>query len=195
LKLFSDISKGEKLLLHICCAPDAAYGVPALKEFFDVVGYFFNPNIHPKEEHLKRLQATRDLGEKLRFPVTAGNGGEAEWEEAVRGQEDIAERGRRCEVCIKLRLLETAKKAAELGIPNFGTVLTVSPKKDASMVNRIGTDIEKITGIRFITADLKKRDGYLKSVQACKELGVYRQRYCGCRFSFPADLGPEEKKR
>jgi len=184
LKLLSDIPKGEKLLLHICCAPDASYGVPALKEFFDVTGYFFNPNIHPEEEYRKRLRATHDLTEKSYFPLIAGSGGEAEWEEAVRGLEEEPERGRRCEVCIRLRLLETARKAAELGMPNFGTVLTVSPKKDASMVNRAGTDAEKITGIRFLAADLKKHDGYLKSIRASREFGIYRQRYCGCRFSF-----------
>lgn len=183
MKLFSDIFRGEKLLLHICCAPDASYGVPALKDFFDVTGYFFNPNIHPEEEYRKRLEATCDLSKKLPFTVIAGNGGEAEWEEAVRGLEEEPERGRRCEVCIRLRLLETARKAAELGIPSFGTVLTVSPKKDASMVNRVGADVEKITGIRFLAADLKKQDGYLKSIRTCKELGIYRQRYCGCRFS------------
>ena len=186
MRLPSDISGKEKLLLHICCAPDASYGVSALKEFFDVTGYFFNPNIHPEEEYRKRLQATYDLQEKSYFSLIVESGKEAEWKEAVRGLEKEPERGRRCETCIRFRLLETAKKAAELGAPNFGTVLTVSPKKDASMVNRIGADIERITGVRFLAADLKKKDGYLKSVRACKELGIYRQRYCGCVFSLPA---------
>ena len=188
MKLLSDISQGEKLLLHICCAPDASYGVPALKELFDIAGYFFNPNIHPDEEYRKRLKATYDLQEKSYFPLITGSGKEAEWEEAVRGLEEEPERGRRCEACIRFRLLETAKKAARLGIPNFGTVLTVSPKKDAPMVNRIGTEVEKITGIRFLVADLKKQDGYLKSVRACKELGIYRQQYCGCKFSLQASI-------
>ena len=187
LKLLSDIHGREKLLLHICCAPDASYGAPALGEFFDVCGYFFNPNIQPIEEHEKRLQGACELAEKLGFPLIAENGAKDEWEKAVRGLEDEPERGRRCEICIRLRLMETAKKAAGLGIPVFGTVLTVSPKKDASMINRIGADVEKTTGVRFLAADLKKRDGYLKSVRACKELGVYRQQYCGCGFSIKAN--------
>ena len=189
MKLFSDIPKGEKLLLHICCAPDASYGVPALKKLFDVVGYFFNPNIHPEDEYRKRLRATRDLAEKLRLPLIVESGGETEWEEAVRGLEKEPERGSRCEICIRLRLLETAKKAAELGIPNFGTVLTVSPKKNAAMVNRAGTDVEIIARVRFLAADLKKQNGYLMSVMACKEHGIYRQQYCGCGFSFRSNIG------
>jgi predicted adenine nucleotide alpha hydrolase (AANH) superfamily ATPase len=79
---------------------------------------------------------------------------------------------------------ETARKAAELGMPAFGTVLTVSPKKDAAMVNRVGREEGERSGIRFVEADLKKGDGYLKSVRACRELGLYRQNYCGCRYSY-----------
>lgn len=186
MKLLSDIPPGEKVLLHICCAPDASYGVPALREHCDVTGYFYNPNIHPEEEYRKRVQATLDLREKAPFPLIIGSGGEAAWEEAVRGLEGEPEKGRRCEACLRFRLLETARKAAELGFPSFGTVLTVSPKKDAAMVNRIGSEVEALSGVRFVAADMKKKDGYLKSVIACRELGIYRQRYCGCRYSLPA---------
>jgi predicted adenine nucleotide alpha hydrolase (AANH) superfamily ATPase len=78
---------------------------------------------------------------------------------------------------------ETARKAAELGMPAFGTVLTVSPKKDAAMVNRVGREEGERSGIRFVEADLKKGDGYLKSVRVSREMGLYRQNYCGCRYS------------
>jgi len=185
LKLASDIPRGEKVLLHICCAPDASYGVRALRELFDVTGFFYNPNIHPAGEHRKRVQATLDLREKAPFPLILGEGGEAGWEEEVRGLEREPERGRRCEACVRFRLRETARKAAELGMPAFGTVLTVSPKKDAAMVNRVGAEVEKETGVRFVAADLKKKDGYLQSVRITRELGIYRQRYCGCRHSLP----------
>jgi epoxyqueuosine reductase len=185
LMLLTEIPRGEKVLVHICCAPDASYGVRALGELFDVTGYFYNPNIHPEEEHRKRAQATLDLQRKAPFRLIIGSGGEAEWEEAARGLEREPERGRRCETCIRFRLLETAGKAVELGIPCFGTVLTVSPKKDAAMVNRIGADVERVSGVRFVAADLKKKDGYLKSVRIARELGIYRQRYCGCRHSIP----------
>ena len=169
--------------MHICCAPDAGAGVRALRERFHVAGFFFNPNIHPRDEFRKRLFAAFDLQEMDPFPMVIGTGGEEEWEDAVRGMEGEPERGRRCEACVRLRLRETARKAVELGMPAFGTVLTVSPKKDAAMVNRVGREEGERAGVRFVEADLKKGDGYLKSVRASKEMGLYRQSYCGCRYS------------
>ena len=184
MKLHCDIPPGTEVLVHICCAPDASYGVRALRDRFDVTGFFYNPNIDSREEFRKRLFAALDLQEKDPFPMVIGAGGEEAWEDAVRGMEDEPERGRRCEACVRLRMRETARKAAELGMPAFGTVLTVSPKKDAAMVNRVGREEGERAGIRFVEADLKKGDGYLKSVRASKELGLYRQRYCGCRYSY-----------
>jgi epoxyqueuosine reductase len=183
VRLLCDIPSGTEVLVHVCCAPDASYGVRALGERFDVVGFFYNPNIHPGEEFRKRLRAALDLQEKDSFPLVVGTGGEEAWEDAVRGMEGDPERGRRCEACIRMRLRETARKAADLGISAFGTVLTVSPKKDAAMVNRVGREEGERAGVRFAEADLKKGDGYLKSVRASKELGLYRQNYCGCRYS------------
>jgi len=183
VKLLCDIPSGTEVLVHICCAPDASYGVRALRDRFDVTGFFYNPNIHPREEIRKRLRATLDLIEADPFSLVVGVGGEKAWEDAARGMEGEPERGRRCEACVRLRLAETARKAAELGMPAFGTVLTVSPKKDAAMVNRVGREEGERSGIRFVEADLKKGDGYLKSVRASRELGLYRQNYCGCRHS------------
>ena len=184
MQLLCDIPSGTEVLVHLCCAPDAAYGVRALRNRFDVTGFFYNPNIDSREEFRKRLFAALDLQEKDPFPMVIGTGGEEGWEDAVRGMEGEPERGRRCEACVRLRLRETARKAVELGMPAFGTVLTVSPKKDAAMVNRVGREEGERAGIRFVEADLKKRDGYLKSVRASKEMGLYRQIYCGCRYSF-----------
>jgi len=183
VKLLCDIPSGTEVLVHICCAPDASYGVHALRDRFDVIGFFYNPNIHPREEIRKRLQATFELHERDPFSLVVGAGGEGAWEEAARGMEGEPERGRRCEACVRLRMRETARKAAELGMPAFGTVLTVSPKKDAAMVNRVGREEGERSGVRFVESDLKKGDGYLKSVHASKEMGLYRQNYCGCRHS------------
>jgi epoxyqueuosine reductase len=183
VKLLADIPGGTEVLLHICCAPDAAYGVRALQGPFNVTGYFYNPNIHPVEEFRKRARATEELRTKAPFRLVMAGGGESAWEDAVRGLEGEPEGGRRCEACIRFRLRETARKAAELGLPAFGTVLTVSPRKDAALVNRLGREEEQRSGVRFVAADLKKRDGYLQSVRISRELGIYRQRYCGCRYS------------
>ena len=112
-----------------------------------------------------------------------GNGGAETWEEAVQGLEGEPERGRRCEACVRMRLRETARKASEIGVPAFGTILTVSPKKDAALVNRVGREEGERAGVRYVEADLKKGDGFLNSVRATRELGIYRQQYCGCRHS------------
>jgi predicted adenine nucleotide alpha hydrolase (AANH) superfamily ATPase len=172
--------EGDGVLLHICCAPDASYGVPAMQERFRVTGFFFNPNIHPGDEYERRLLATRQLRDFLPFALTVAGGGESEWEEAVRGLEGEPEKGRRCEACIRLRLRRTAETAKTLGVPAFCTVLTVSPKKDAAMVNRVGREEGERAGVLFIEADMKKGDGFRKSVEITKKLGIYRQDYCGC---------------
>ena len=183
MKLIKPAKEGENVLLHVCCAPDASYGVPAMQEHFRVTGYFFNPNIEPGEEYERRLLATRQLQELLPFALEVESGGEKEWEDAVRGLEEEPEKGRRCEACIRMRLRHTAEEAKRQGIPAFSTVLTVSPKKDAAMVNRIGREEGERAGVFFIEADMKKKDGFRKSVDISKKLGIYRQDYCGCRYS------------
>jgi predicted adenine nucleotide alpha hydrolase (AANH) superfamily ATPase len=179
----------KSVLLHICCAPDASYGVPAMQEKYRVTGFFFNPNIQPGKEYDRRLSATLRLTEHSPFPLESAPGGEEEWEDAVRGLENEPERGRRCEACIRMRLARTAMEAKFLGIPAFSTVLTVSPKKDAAMVNRIGREEGEKAGVAFLEADLKKNDGFRKSVETTKRLGIYRQNYCGCRYSLGRDTG------
>ncbi len=152
-------------------------------ERFRVTGFFFNPNIEPEDELARRLSAARDLAARLPFPLEVAEGGNEEWESAVRGLEEEPERGRRCEACIRMRLSRTALEAKRLWIPVFSTVLTVSPKKDAEMVNRIGREEGEKAGVLFLEADLKKKDGFRKSVETAKRLGLYRQKYCGCRYS------------
>jgi predicted adenine nucleotide alpha hydrolase (AANH) superfamily ATPase len=183
MRLISPAGEGEIVLLHICCAPDGSYGVPAMQERFRVTGFFFNPNIQPGEEYERRLQATRRLQDLLPFALEVMGGGENEWDEAVRGLEGEPEKGRRCEACIRMRLRRTSEEAQRQGIPAFCTVLTVSPKKDAAMVNRIGREEGERAGVAFIEADMKKNDGFRKSVEISKKLGIYRQDFCGCRYS------------
>lgn len=183
MKLIRSAKEGESVLLHICCAPDASYGVAAMQERFQVTGFFFNPNIQPGEEYYRRLQATRRLQDVLPFALEVAGGGEREWEEAVRGLEEEPEKGRRCEACIRMRLSRTAEEAKNRGIPAFCTVLTVSPKKDTATVNRIGHEEGKRAGVLFIEADMKKKDGFRKSVEMSRKLGIYRQDFCGCRYS------------
>lgn len=183
MRVIRSCPDGEELLVHLCCGPDAAYGVSALAWRYRVAGWFFNPNIQPGEEYDRRLEAIFRLRDALPFPLEVASGGEEEWEEAVRGLEEEPERGRRCEACIRMRLRRAAAEARRRGIPNLATVLTVSPKKDAAMVNRIGREEAEAAGIFFLEADMKKEDGFRKSVEISRRLGLYRQNYCGCRFS------------
>ncbi len=183
MRLLSALTEGERVLVHVCCAPDAAYGIPAMQERFRVEGLFFNPNIDSGEERARRLAAVRQLQDALPFALRVDDGGREAWERAVRGLEAEPEKGRRCEACIRLRLARTAREAKAGGFPAFCTVLTVSPKKDAAMVNRIGREEGDRAGILFVEADMKKNDGFRKSVAISKRLSLYRQNYCGCRFS------------
>jgi len=183
MKLLKPAREVENVLLHVCCAPDASYGVTAMQERFRVTGFFFNPNIQPGAEYERRLNAARQLQDFLPFALEVAGGGEKEWEEAVRGLEEEPEKGRRCEACIRIRLRRTAEEAKQQGIPAFCTVLTVSPKKDAAMVNRIGREEGERAGVFYLEADMKKNDGFRKSVEISKKLGIYRQGYCGCRYS------------
>ena len=189
MRLITPHREGADVLLHVCCAPDAAYGIPAMQERFRVEGFFFNPNIDSGQEHERRLAALRRLQDALPFALRVGEGGHDAWEEAIRGREDEPEKGRRCEACIGMRLARTAREAKAGGFSAFCTVLTVSPRKDAAMVNRIGRDEGEKAGVAFIEADMKKRDGFRKSVEISRRLGLYRQTYCGCRFSVRPGTG------
>lgn len=174
----------DHTLVHICCAPDAAYGLQKVIETFGTAtGFFYNPNIWPGTEHGKRLRETEKLGSIIHFDLEAGKRDHDAWYDAIRGLEGEPEKGERCRACIRLRLEESAKKAACMGINAFTTVLTVSPHKDAEMVNKAGREMGEKHGLSFIELDLKKEDGFKKSIALSKKYGLYRQNYCGCEYS------------
>jgi len=175
---------GRRLLLHICCAPDATVGVEEYTGGCEVEGFFYNPNIGDSGEYRRRLAAMQALGEATRFPWREAPPDFAAWAEAVRGLEEEPERtGKRCEVCIRMRLRRSAETAAREGFEFVGTVLTVSRHKDASLVNRVGAQEAARAGVRWLLADLKKRNGFQRSVEWCRRYGIWRQDYCGCVFS------------
>jgi epoxyqueuosine reductase len=175
---------GKRLLLHICCAPDATVGVEEYAGKCAVEGYFYNPNIEAGGEYRRRLDAMRKLGEATDFPWREEPPDFSAWEEAVRGLETEPERtGRRCEVCTRMRLRRAAETARREGFDLVGTVLTVSRLKDEALVNRVGAQEAARAGVRWLFADLKKRDGFGRSVAWCRQYDIWRQDYCGCRFS------------
>ena len=183
-KICKSLTSKPKLLLHSCCAPCSSSVLARVCENFDVTIFYYNPNIYPKEEFEKRLQNQKivienNLGVKLVSP----NYDEVEYLEKVKGLEAEKEGGKRCDVCFYLRLKQTAIFAKENGFDFFGTTLTVSSHKNAEHINKIGEEIEKEVGIPFLYSDFKKHDGYKRSIILSREMNLYRQNYCGCRFS------------
>jgi len=171
------------LLLHVCCAPCSAYVTDGLRKSYELTLYFANPNIYPQEEYTRRRDEARRWadGEGLRFMDEEYN--PEQWRGRIMGLEDAPERGARCEVCFTLRLEMAAAKARELGVSYFGTVLSVSPHKDAAVINRVGQAVAEGSGAEFIQADYKKKEGFKLSMAKARELGLYRQDYCGCVYS------------
>lgn len=177
-----------KVLLHICCAPDATAVIERLTPEHEVLGFFHGPNIHPPEEYALRLDATRKAAAALGFPLVETDYAPERWDEAVHGLENEPERGQRCEACFRHNLMATAAKARELGIGAFTTTLTISPHKDEALVFAAGRDAAREHGVAFLELDFKKRDGFKRSLDLSRELGLYRQNYCGCRYSRPSPL-------
>ena len=182
-----------RLLLQSCCGPCSSYVLEYLTAYFDVTVLFFNPNIRPEAEYEKRLATLRQLlaAMPMEHPpalIEPGWRGE-EFLAAVKGLENEPEGGARCAVCFRLRLSETARLAAEGGYDYFGTTLTVSPHKNAEVINRIGFALGEQYGVAWLPSDFKKRNGYLRSIQLSKQYGLYRQEYCGCGFPERLDGG------
>ncbi len=175
------------MVLHICCGVCAASVVERLlQEGQEVVGFFFNPNIHPSEEYERRLEVARQVAERLDFPLEVGPYQPKEWLQEVLPFRNEPEGGERCRVCFRLRLAETYRRLSELGGEVFTTTLTVSPHKSAQIINQVGREIG---GERFLERDFKKRDGFKRSIELAKQWGLYRQNYCGCIYSL------KERKR
>ncbi|NMA96430.1 MAG: epoxyqueuosine reductase QueH [Clostridiales bacterium] len=174
-----------RLLLHSCCAPCSSYVLEFLYEYFDIEVYFFNPNIYPENEYNKRLKEqvrlVKDMGLDYRV---IGTGHESDaFYEAVKGYEHMGERSRRCHRCFELRLDRVARYAKEFDFDYFTTTLTISPLKDANIINEIGKRLGKKYDIPFLQSDFKKNDGYKRSIELSKKYNLYRQDYCGCVFS------------
>ena len=171
------------ILLHICCAPCMCYVYELLKDSFDVVSYFFNPNIFPETELNLRLNELRRFSDMKGFTLIESSGGSDEWLAEVSPLAAYGERSVRCFACFRYRLKAAFEKASELGIDTVATSLSISPHKDADMINKAGTELSEAYNINFYEADFKKKDGYKKSVELSRMYGFYRQDYCGCIFS------------
>ncbi len=176
-KLMKEFPRGGKLLLHVCCAPCSAGVFPRLNGF-EILPYYYNPNIDTEQEYVLRAEQFGKLGiEPIIEKYEHG-----EFLQIARGLENEPEGGSRCKACIALRLERAAQKAVELKADLFCSTLSVSPHKDARFINETGEALAEKYGVPFLPNDFKKENGFLLSVQRSRELALYRQAYCGCEY-------------
>ena len=179
----SALAAAGSVLLHCCCAPCATSVTERVIKTIKPVLYYYNPNIYPEAEYLKRRSELEKLARHFSLELISEPYDENEFLGAIAGFENEKEGGARCPVCFRVRLEKTAARAKREGLTAFCTTLTVSPHKNAAIVNAIGEEVAAARNILWIPSDFKKRNGYLRSCQMCRELDIYRQNYCGCRFS------------
>ena len=175
-----------KLALHACCAPCSSAVLERLNEAFEIVVYYYNPNIAPEEEFRRRAEEQRRLAAEMPLRdvrVVEGEYDPERYYELVRGHEGDPEGGARCAICFEMRLRKTAEFARSIGVDYFTTTLSISPLKDAQLLNELGARVAAEAGVRYLYSDFKKRDGYKRSCALSEAYGLYRQDYCGCAFS------------
>ena len=182
-------STPPRLLLHACCAPCTSGCLDRVLPFFDVTVFYLNPNITEEAEYRLRAEELQRL-----LPLMPGPDGRVAsyaegpyepdaWLSAVAGLEEEPEGGARCAVCFRERLRASARYAAEHGFEYLTTTLTLSPLKNAALLNAIGEEEAQAAGVKWLPSDFKKKDGYKHSIERSREFGLYRQDYCGCVFS------------
>ena len=182
------------MLLHCCCAPCASSVLETLLPEYRISLLFYNPNIEPVEEYNKRKAEVFELVKKMTafqqvenslhdtFSVdiiTIGYDNDL-FQSAVLSLRNEPEGGERCRVCFELRLKKTAQEALAGEYDIFATTLSVSPHKDANILNEIGKRLSDEYSVPYLPADFKTNDGFRRSVELSKRYNLYRQRYCGC---------------
>lgn len=175
-----------RLLLHSCCAPCSSYCLEYLSNYFEITVYYYNPNIEDEEFERRYLEQVRLVSElPVIHPVSVvkGEHDTGVYYRLVSGHENDPEGGERCRLCFELRLEEAAKYAKENGFDYFTTTLSISPLKDAQLLNTIGREMSERYGVPYLFSDFKKKNGYLRSIELSRQYSLYRQDYCGCVFS------------
>lgn len=185
----SSISQTEKkptLLLHACCAPCASSVLLVLVPYFEITVFFYNPNIEPEQEFTYRLRELERLLVQMELTdvsVIAPPYDAIEFETLAKGKENLPEGGARCHDCYSLRLNKTAAYAKEKGFDYVTTTLSVSPYKNAAWLNEIGKAAAEEHGVRYLVSDFKKGEGYKRSCELSAKFNLYRQNFCGCKYS------------
>lgn len=189
-KELSKITNNKKiptLLLHSCCAPCSSYVLEYLSNYFKITIYYYNPNISPYDEFKKRVEEQKrlikELPTKNEIEFIEGIYDNDLYEQTISGLEEEKEGGPRCFLCYRMRLENTARLAKEKGFDYFTTTLSISPYKNSKVLNTIGEALGNKYDVKYLYADFKKKDGYKRSIELSKIYGLYRQDYCGCKYS------------
>ena len=177
------------ILLHSCCGPCSSYVIEYLTKYFNITILYYNPNISPLEEYEKRKEEQIKLINLIpkanKVDIIDCDYDNDKYEKEIKGLEKEPERGKRCTKCFNLRLEKTAKIAKENNYDYFGTTLTVSPYKNAKLLNEIGKHLEEKYKVKYLYSDFKKNNGYKRSIELSNKYKLYRQNYCGCIYSKP----------
>ena len=199
--IIKSIPSGEvpRLLLHSCCGPCSSAVLEQLTSFFEIILFYYNPNIAPAEEYARRLKTQKQLLDKLQHPhaltLIAPPYDDTPFWNAVKGVEHTPEMGERCERCIRQRMEESLLAAERYECRYLTTTLTVSPHKNAVFINSCGEEITSGTAIQYLPSDFKKKGGYARSVALSSEYGLYRQDYCGCPMSLREAIDRRKSKK
>ena len=187
IRLLQAQKRRPVLVLHSCCAPCSSAVLERLHEAFELVIYYYNPNISPEEEFRHRAEEQKRLAAQMPMSgdvrVVEGEYDPERFYQLVRGHEADPEGGERCGICFDMRLRKTAEYARQIGAEYFTTTLSISPLKDAKRLNGLGEAISREFGLKYLFSDFKKKDGYRRSCVLSNDYGLYRQDFCGCVFS------------
>ena len=179
--LYNGDIKSKKLLLHACCGPCSLGAIePLLSDGAAVSLFFYNPCIVDGEFE-RRLDAMRFVAEHYGLPLIVPTHDYSQYLSYAAEHAAAREGGERCALCMDDRLLVSARYAAEHGFDMYSTTLTVSPHKNSKLIFSLAE--RNADGAPFLARDFKKRDGFLRSTRLTRELGIYRQSFCGCEFS------------
>lgn len=192
LEELKNIKDKKRILLHSCCAPCSSHVITFLTKFFDITILYYNPNISPIEEYEKRkeeqIRLINEIEKINKIDIIDCDYDNDKYESLIKGYEDCPERGQRCTICFNLRLEKTAKMASELKYDYFCSTLTVSPYKNSKLINEIGEKLGEKYNIKWLYSDFKKEDGYKKSIELSHKYNLYRQNYCGCKYSIRSGM-------
>ncbi|HAV91706.1 TPA: recombinase [candidate division WOR-3 bacterium] len=173
----------EQLLLHICCGPDLTYAYEYFNRDYEVTGCFVNDNMDTLEEFEKRYLQAEIVSDHYGFKLVKMDYNNERFLSKITGLENEREQGRRCEICHKLNFERLIEKAIKMNIKKVSTTLTISPHKNVEMINRAGREVTEGSGVEFVEETLRKNNGFLRSIEMTKKLNLYRQNWCGCKFS------------